>query len=107
MSETDKKNLTDEEVRSAFASLADVEIAALDAKLREILEGVDRDWPLAMINSDAPPSIAFLLFSAVEALQESTREADELARAASEYDEEYARSFWETVQRPPQGTPVA
>ncbi len=93
MPETDKKKLTDEEVKSAFASLAAHEIAALDAKLTEILEGVDREWPLAMINSEVPPSVAFLRVSAVEALQEATKEADVLARAASEYDEEYARSF--------------
>ncbi len=91
-----KNRRTDEEVKSAFASLAAHEIAALDAKLTKILEGVDRDWPTAMINSDVPPSVAFLLFSAVEALQEATQEADELARAASEYDEESVRTFWRT-----------
>ena len=85
--------LTDAEVKSALASLAAAEIAALRARLEEIFRGVDRDWPKAMCNGELPPSVSFLLFSAVEALEEHVSAADELARQAAEYDEEYARSL--------------
>jgi hypothetical protein len=79
---------TDAQVKSALASLATNEIAAFDARVEKILRSVDRDWPDAMCNNEVPLSLAFLLFSALEVLQEKAKESGELAREASEYDEE-------------------
>ncbi len=93
------KTWSDERVKSELASLAERELAVLDAKLSAILEGVDREWPDAICNSEVPPSVAFLLFSAVEALRESTKEAVELARAASEYDEEAVLDHWRRIEK--------
>jgi hypothetical protein len=83
--------LTDEAVQSALASWATTDLAALAARLEGLLQATDRAWDEAMCNSETPPSLSFLLFSAVEALLELTRDADELARHAAAYDEGYVR----------------
>ncbi len=103
----DRRKLTDVQVKAALASLAANEIAAFTARVEEILRRVRGDWPDAVCNNEVPPSVAFLLFSALEALQETAQEAGELARDASRYDEEAVRSFWEALGGPPaQGSPA-
>ena len=86
-----KKPWSDERVKAAFASLAENEMADLDRKLRAIFRGVDREWPDAMCNNEVAPSVAFLLFSAVEGLLESNREARELAKRALKFKNERGR----------------
>ncbi len=90
---------SDERVKAELASLAQNEIAALSTRLQEIFAGVDRVWPDEMCNREIPPSVPFLLFSAVEGLQEYVEEALKLAQAASQYDEESVREHWRAVQR--------
>jgi len=79
--------LTDEALQSGLASLASTEIAAPEARVARLLRGADREWPATMCNSETPPSLSFLLFSALEALLELTQQAGKLARQAAAYDE--------------------
>jgi len=95
--------ITDSEAQEALRTLAE-ELAKLGVTVIELRDGLDRDWPAEMCNSEIPPSLSFWLHSQAEAfLVDYVKLGVELLRKASEASEETVRILWRTTHPMAQG----
>jgi len=89
--------ITDSDAQKAFRTLAE-ELGKLGAVVIELRDGLDRDWPDEMCNSEIPPSLSFWLHSQAEAfLVDYVKLGIELLRKASAASEETVRIDWQTT----------